>query len=138
MNTFDFRNKLRPKFNNCPTAMIDATGKLVTKGDKLKEATMEHYQKILANRPMKEELVKYQEEREKLCEERIQMASKNITEEWTRKDVKNVILKQKKKKSRDPLGYSNELIQCGGEDVTNAITKLMNSIKRQQKFPQCQ
>ena len=100
--------------------MIDATGKLVTKGDKLKEAAMEHYQKVLANRPMKEELVKYQEEREKLCQERIQMASKNITEEWTRKDLKNVIQKLKKKKSRDPLGYSNELIQCGGEDVTNA------------------
>ena len=98
---------------------------------------MEHYQKVLANRPMKEELVKYQEEREKLCEERIQLASKNITEEWTRKDVKNVIQKLKKKKSRDPLGYSNELIQCGGEDVTKAKTKLMSSIKRQQKFPQC-
>ena len=48
-----------------------------------------------------------------------------------------MINKFKKKKSRDPLGYSNELIQCGGKDVTNAITKLMNAIKRQQKFPQC-
>ena len=43
----------------------------------------------------------------------------------------------KKKKSRDPLGYSNELIQCGGKDVISAITKLMNAIKKQQKFPQC-
>ena len=59
------------------------------------------------------------------------------TKDWTEKDVMNVIKNLKKKKSPDPLGYSNELIQCGGKDVTHAITKLMNTIKKQQKFPQC-
>ena len=43
----------------------------------------------------------------------------------------------KKKKSRDPHGYSNELIQNGGKDVTVAITKLMNGIKSSQQFPEC-
>ena len=43
----------------------------------------------------------------------------------------------KKKKSRDPCGYSNELMQGGGDDLELAILKLMNNIKRQQTFPEC-
>ena len=49
----------------------------------------------------------------------------------------NVIRNLKKKKSRDPNGISHELIQGGGADVTLAITKLINGIKRQQVFPHC-
>ena len=131
------KNKLRPKYNNCPTAMLDINGKLVTKGEELKKLTMEHYKRVLTNRPIKSELIQYQTEREQLCQERIKEASKNVTKDWTEKEVINVIKNLKKKKSRDPLGYSNELIQCGGKDVTRAITKLMNTIKKQQKFPQC-
>ena len=42
----------------------------------------------------------------------------------------------KKKKSRDPYGYSNELIQGGGDDLILAITKMMNKMKQQHKFPE--
>ena len=51
--------------------------------------------------------------------------------------MKNVITHLKKKKSRDPHGYSNELIQNGGKDVILAIVKLMNGIKKSQTFPEC-
>ena len=73
---------------------------------------------------------------EKLCQERLKVASKVISPDWTEEDVKYVVKNLKKNKSRDPHGYSNELIQCGGQDVLSAVTKLMNSIKRQQTFPQ--
>ena len=73
---------------------------------------------------------------EKLCQERLKVASKVISPDWTEEDVKYVVKNLKKKKSRDPHGYSNELIQCGGQDVLSAVTKLMNNIKRQQTFPQ--
>ena len=43
----------------------------------------------------------------------------------------------KKKKSRDTYGYSNKLIQNGGGDLTLAIMKLINNIKKQQNFPKC-
>ena len=43
----------------------------------------------------------------------------------------------KKKKSRDLHGYSNELIQGGGDDLELAIVKLMNNIKTQQQCPDC-
>ena len=50
--------------------------------------------------------------------------------------MKHVIKNISKKKSPDPYGYYNEIIQCGGKDVLSAVTKLMNNIKRQQHFPQ--
>ena len=51
--------------------------------------------------------------------------------------VQNVIKHLKKHKTCDPHGISNELLQGGGSDVTLAVTKLMNGIKRQQEYPQC-
>ena len=68
-----------------------------------------------------------------MCQERIKLAGKNKTPDWTVKDVKYVIKHLKKKKSRDPHGFSHELIQCGGKYVIIAITKLMNGIKREKK-----
>ena len=125
------KNKLRPKFNNYPTAMHDKEGKLVTTKTALKTLAMEHYKKVLEDRPIVEGLQEYKREREALCEKRIKEASKNVTPEWTEEDVKCVVKKLKKKKSRDPHGYSNELFQYGGSDVFCALTKLMNGIKNQ-------
>ena len=48
-----------------------------------------------------------------------------------------MIKQLKKYKFRDPHGHSNELIQSGGNDLTLAMTKLMNNIKKQQKTPPC-
>ena len=131
------KSKLRKKINNAPTAMNDKNGNLVTTSEGLKKLAMDHFKEVLRNRPIKPELEKYKGEREKLCEERIKIASKNITPDWNEDDVKYVINKLKKKKSRDPLGYSNELVQCGGQDFIAAIVKLMNRIKKKQQLPQC-
>ena len=61
--------------------MLDINGKLVTKGEELKKLTMEHYKRVLTNKPIKEELIQYQTEREPLCQERIKEASKNVTKD---------------------------------------------------------
>ena len=131
------KNKLRKKINNVPTAMVDKGGNLVTTSEGIKKLTMDHFKKVLENRPMKPELEEYKKEREELCDKRMKLASKNKTPDWTSEDVKFVVKNLKKKKSRDPLGYSNELIQCGGEDMTRAIVHLVNKIKKQQVVPHC-
>ena len=76
------------------------------------------------------------EERETLCEDRINSTKRNFTPDWEEKYVNYVITNLKKKKSCDPHWHSNEVNQCGGKDMLSAITKLMNNIKRQQSFPQ--
>ena len=96
---------------------------------------MNHFKEVLGNRPIKNNLEMYQVERENLCKERVKDASANVAPQWTEDQVKYVIKNLKKKKSRDPQGIPNELIQCGGKYVTIAIMKLMNGIKREQTFP---
>ena len=131
------KNKLRPKTNNTPTAIQNQNGMLVTTSQEIKSATMIHLKKVLEDRPIKNGLEEYQDERELLCKQRIKIASKSKTPDWTEYDVQNVIKSLKKKKSRDPHGYSNELLQNGGIDVVLAIVKLMNGIKKAQIFPEC-
>ena len=134
---WNIKNKQRPKVKNVPTAMVDKDGNLVTSPEGIKQEAMKHFKEVLKNRPIKTNLKEYQEERESLCKERIKAAGTNVTQDWDVKDVSYVIKHLKKKKSRDPHGYPNELIQCGGKDVTFAITKLMNGIKKEQIFPHC-
>ena len=76
---------------------------------------MDHYKNILAKRPMRNnKLEQYRIEKESLYEERLNEAKLKVSQ--------YVVKHLKKKKSRDSHGVSNELIQCGGDDLLLAIT----------------
>ena len=120
---------------NFQTAMVDKDGNPVTCPEGIKQEAMNHFKEVLKNRPIIANIKEYQEERESLCKERIKAAGTNITPCWDVKDVSYVKKNLKKKKSCDPHGYPNDLIQCGGKDVTFAITKLINGINKEQIFP---
>lgn len=68
---------------------------------------------------------------------RMKLASKNKTPEWTMEDLDVVLKGLKKNKSRDALGYLNELFrpEVIGDDLKLAILKLMNKIKEKQQYP---
>ena len=134
---WQLKKKLSGKVNSPTAAVLNPQGKLVTSKEDIEKTTLEHYKKVLENRPIKEGLESYQKEREQLCKERIECAKREKTPDWKTENVKYVIKHLKKKKSRDPYGYSNELIQEGGDDLVLAITKLMNNMKSQQIFPEC-
>ena len=123
--------------SNKYTAIVDENGKLLTSEEDIDNETVKNYTKVLENRKISPNLEEYQKDREELCEIRIREAKRNITPNWTAENVKCVVKELKKKKSRDPHGYSNEIIQEGGKDLQKAILKLMNNIKKQQTFPQC-
>ena len=131
------KSKLRPKFNDKPTAVIDSDGTLATSTESIKRVHVEHFKKVLENRTIKPGLEEHQKAREELCHLRISRAKLNKTPDWEIEDVKFVIKNLKKKKSRDPLGHSNEVFQMGGNDLTWAVLKCMNKIKDKQIFPQC-
>ena len=99
------KSKLRPKFYDNPTALIDSCGKLVTSQENIKKSHVDHFKKVLENRPMKAGLEEHQRLREELYELRISRAKFNKTPDWDIEDVSFVIKNLKKKKSRDPLGY---------------------------------
>ena len=87
---------------------------------------------------MKRNLVHIQKEKEQLCYKRLKDAKNNKMEPWTMDDLEAVLNQLKKNKSRDPLGYANEIFrpEVAGIDLKTAILNLMNKIKETQVFPE--
>ena len=69
---------------------------------------------------------------------RLEAAKKNKTAPWTIKHLEVVLKYLKKNKSRDPLGFSNEIFKTdvAGDDLKLAILKLVNKIKNDQIYPE--
>ena len=132
------KKKLSPKCRDPPTAMLDNEGNLITSELAIEALAVETYKKRLENREIKDDLKNLQKDKEELCKQRLKMASTRKTPEWTMNQLEVVLNYLKKNKSRDPLGYANEIfkIDVAGADLKKAILILMNKIKAEQKFPE--
>ena len=129
--------KLSPRCRDPPTAMLDLQGNLVTSEDAIESLAVDTYRNRLKNREMKEDLKHIQVEKEYLCKMRLKLARNKKTPPWNMDDLSRILKHLKKNKSRDPMGYSNEIfgIDVAGDDLKVAILKLMNKIKDDQIFP---
>ena len=137
---WNLKKHLFPRHRDPPTAMMDEEGKLLTSSEEINELALRKLGfERLKNRPMKKGLEEMKEKKEKLCEENLKKAQKNKTPDWSEEEVKEVLKNLKKNVSRDPLGYANEIFhpKVAGDDLTKAITKLVNLIKKKQIFPRC-
>ena len=63
----------------------------------------------------------------------------NKTKDWTKENLEVVLKGLKKKKSRDPDSFANEIFHpsVAGDDLINAILALMNRIKSDGVYPKC-
>ena len=57
---WNLKIKLGPKINNNPTVMFNQEEKLVTSHQEIKDTALEHFKKVLQNRPIKEEVKDHQ------------------------------------------------------------------------------
>ena len=132
------RKKLSPRPLDPPMAMESKDGVLLTDHNEIAKEALKHYTNLLENKPIKEKYKETQVLKDKLCESRLKIAASVKTEPWTQENVKFVIRNLKNNKSRDPYGYANELFkpETAGNDLINAVTKLMNKIKDKQKLPE--
>ena len=119
--------------------MIDKEGKLLTKKPDIDKQSMEYYKNVLRNRDIKPGLENYKIEREKLCYETLEYTKTVKTAPWTKAEVSEAMKSLKSKKSRDPTNLANEIFnpKVGGDDLVEAVQKLMNRIKRDLIFPDC-
>ena len=124
------KKNLCPRPQDPPTAMMDGDGNLVTSVKGVEKLSIEHYSKVLKNRPMIEKYSKLKEDKEDLCEERVKLAKGNVTPPWEMSDLETVLHYLKKNKTRDPLGLSNELFkpEVAEHDLKMAVLILMNRI----------
>ena len=76
-------------------------------------------------------------DKEELCKMRLNNAKENKTKPWEMTDLEVVLKHLKKNKSRDPLGYANELFrpETAGDDLKLAILMMINRIKQEQIYP---
>ena len=119
--------------------MTSTEGKLLTSDEDIKKEAVKHYEKVFDDKPMEESIKHLKEQREQLCNQRLEAARKNKTPPWTLEDVKVVLKDLKKKISKDPYDLPNELFvwSYAGDDLVLAILKLMNKMKDQLIFPKC-
>ena len=76
-------------------------------------------------------------QRESLCIKRINEAQKNVTPYWSIEHLDIVLKQLMNGKSRDPLGFANELFkpENAGTDLKQAVLKMSNGMKNHQVFP---
>ena len=132
------KKKLAPQIKEAPSSICDEGGNTITSSEDLKKHTLNHYMKVLENRPMRSEHNEMQKDKEELCKVRIEIAKRNRSEPWNMKELETVLKYLKKKKSRDPNDLANELFHYGtaGEDMKEAILHIMNKIKDDLKIPE--
>ena len=118
--------------------MLDPYGNLVTSSHLIEELASKTYKDRLQNRPMNKEFTDLKEAKEELCRLRLKIAGKKKTPPWTMEDLDKVLKYLKKNKSRDSMGYANELFHpnVAGQDLKRAVLKLMNRIKTDEIFPE--
>ena len=137
-NLWKLKNKLNKKYpDDAPTAIKDDNGNLLTGKNEILNHTMNHFKKVLANRQINDDLTEHKQEREELAELRMKECKQNKTPDWTLEELEVVLKGLKNNKSRDALGYINEIFKpdvCG-DDLKLAVLKLMNKIKEKQEFP---
>ena len=132
------KKKLSPKCRDPPTAMLDNQGNLVTSEQGIEALAVETYRKRLANREIKDDLKNLQNYKEELCKLRQKLARKRKTPDWTMEQLETVLDYLKKNKSRDPLGYANDIFKnhVAGKDLKKAIIVLMNRIRKELLYPE--
>ena len=69
-------------------------------------------------------------QREKLFEQRLKEAQDKKKPDWKEDDLNTALKQLKNNKSRDPLGYSNELLkpENARQDLKLAVLKMSNKI----------
>ena len=115
------------------------TGNILTTNKKINEVAVNVYNDRLENATMKKHLEHIKDAKEKLCEKNLKVAKTNVTPPWKMKDLDIVLKNLKKQKSRDPYGLANDIFrpEVAGDDLKEAILKLMNKIKKEQIYPRC-
>ena len=131
------KRRLCPNARDPPSAMTDRKGNILTSSKAIEERALEVLSDRLKPNEMKEDLKDLEDETNKLCEIRMKMCKMNKTEPWDREDLNEVLKQLQNEKSRDAEGLANEIFKknAAGDDLFEAVLRLMNLIKKKQVFP---
>ena len=135
-NMWKVVQSVKRKKDEPATAIKDKEGNILEEPEKIKERYLEHFSEIL--KP-----VEAVSEEEKLQEELINIAFKNIMEKakqqstYLTKDeeVEIAVKELKRKKCKDAGGWVNELLIFGGDEMLKSLRILFNRMETERKTP---
>jgi hypothetical protein len=119
-----------------PVAMLDSNGTLITSNSDIKARALEVYKQRLNGNKIENRLENHEKDVNELCETRLKLCKLNKAKPWTMDDLDMAIKDLDKGKSRDALGYANELLKddVAGTDLKLATLRFMNHIKKSKSF----
>ena len=131
------KKKISPRPMDPPTAMTNKEGKLLTDKEEILDEAVTHFENLFKEQEIHPEYNEIKQAKEKLWQLRKEKCERNKTEPWKMENLNKVLKNLKNNKSRDPNEYANEIFKenVAGEDLKQAILKLMNRIKEEQKIP---
>ena len=138
-NSGKSREKCVKKSIDPPAAMFDSDGTLLTSNCDIQARALEVYTDRLKGNKIEKRLEDYEKEINELCKSRLKLCKLNKAKAWTMEDLDMAIKDLDRGKSRDALGYANEIIkdEVAGTDLKLATLRFMNHIRKEQKFPDC-
>ena len=115
----------------------NAKGELVEDEEGIKQVYENFYQQLLETPPVVSEREKEAEREVNETFGTIEIIAKTQETMVIDKElVRKVIAKLKRRKTGDTLGWTNEIILEGGEEMVTSVTLMMNEINRQAVTPE--
>jgi hypothetical protein len=137
LKTWRLKKKLAPKnVDEAPAAKKNKKGVLVTEKSELEKLYLETYIDRLKPNEVAEDLKDIVNLKNLLFGLRLNLCSKNQSEEWKMSDLEKVLKNLKNNKARDSHGHIYELFKHGGRDLKLSLLKMFNLTKSLQVYPE--
>ena len=124
--------KIWPKYISKSTAKRNHVGKIISNPQEIKKLMSKEYKERLRKRPIRPDLKFLMRKRKSIFENKLKLAQRKKSPEWTIKDLDLALSKLKNNKSRDFEGYANEMFKEGviGSDIKMSLLIMFNKIKK--------
>lgn len=133
---WEFRRKLKGKQEERAVAMKDGNGNKQEDQKEILKIFEQYYENLFRKDiPTTEEEKKNEKRVEVKLEDIIKEGQKQEPLLYTEKEIKKIINTLKRKKAQDSMGWKNEMIMDGGEEMVKSITIMFNRLSKENKTP---
>ena len=130
------KRKLENKPNEERTVVYNDKGEKIENSEEIKDVYANYYEQLLKTPEAETE---EEEQTEQIVEDTmrqiITLGDIGKQEEVEEEEVNKIIKKLKRRKAKDSQEWKNEMIICGGEEMSKSIVKVFNNIQKEKKTP---
>ena len=132
------KHKIWPKkHETLPTGKFNNQGHMVTDHEELKKLYALEFKERLRARPTHPEFFEILKHKDNIFKLKMKNVSENKSDDWTIKELEDVLKSIKKGKSRDPEGISRDIFHDSiiGSNLKESLLVMFNQLKQQGIIP---